>query len=145
MKSLPRNIWAGLALLFIGVAAIVLVLELPMGRLVRMGPAYLPSVLGGLLALLGAVLIMQGVRSDGPPVGTLPWRPLLLVPAALAVFGLGMRHLGLVPAAFLLVAAATLAGHKSRWGEAALSAVVLSALCAGVFRYALNLPIRLWP
>jgi hypothetical protein len=145
VRSLPRDAWAGLVLVAIGAAAILLVQDLPMGRLVRMGPAYLPMVLGGLLAVLGAILAVQGFVARGEGIGPIPWRPLLLIPAALVVFGLAMRHLGLIPATFLLVAVATLAGHERRWVESLVSALVLSILCAGVFRYALNLPIALWP
>ena len=35
----------------------------PMGSAVRMGPAYFPTVLGGLLAVLGAMVLFLWTRS----------------------------------------------------------------------------------
>jgi len=49
-----------------------------MGTSVRMGPAYFPTVLGGLLAVLGAVVLFRGFVSKLPnPVRVFPfvwWR-----------------------------------------------------------------------
>jgi hypothetical protein len=56
----PKDFWAGL--MFIGVGLFFLVWALThyqMGSAVRMGPAYFPAVLGGLLAFLGALVLME--------------------------------------------------------------------------------------
>ncbi len=54
----PKDFWAGL--MFIGFGGFFMIWALThyqMGSAVRMGPAYFPAVLGGLLALLGVLII----------------------------------------------------------------------------------------
>jgi hypothetical protein len=69
-----------------------------MGSSFRMGPGYFPSVLSGLLILLGAIMTALALRV--PHVegghGRLPWRGILLVVGATLLFGAGLRGLGLV-------------------------------------------------
>ena len=55
----PKDFWAGV--MFVGTGAFFLiwaVANYQMGTAVRMGPAYFPAVLGGLLAVLGAIVLM---------------------------------------------------------------------------------------
>ena len=49
----PRDFWAGLIFLVVGVGAAVIARDYPMGTGGRMGPGYFPFVLSSLLALLG--------------------------------------------------------------------------------------------
>jgi hypothetical protein len=54
----PKDFWAGL--MFIGFGAFFAIWALThyqMGTAVRMGPAYFPTLLGGLLAFLGAIVL----------------------------------------------------------------------------------------
>ena len=41
---------------------------LKIGNAFRMGPGFFPAVLGGLLALLGLVIVISGLRSDEAPL-----------------------------------------------------------------------------
>src|SRR5687767_3224067 len=62
----PKDFWAGL--MFIGVGLFFLVWALThyqMGSAVRMGPAYFPAVLGGLLAFLGALVLIESFAMRG--------------------------------------------------------------------------------
>ena len=52
----PKDFCAGLIYLAIGLGAIYIGRELPMGTAFKMGPAYFPTVLGGLLAFIGVDL-----------------------------------------------------------------------------------------
>jgi hypothetical protein len=55
----PKDFWSGV--MFVGVGAFFLiwaVANYQMGTAVRMGPAYFPVLLGGLLAVLGAIVLM---------------------------------------------------------------------------------------
>ena len=61
----PRDFWAGL--MFIGVGLFFMIWALAhyqMGTAVRMGPAYFPTVLGGLLAVLGAMVLVESFAMD---------------------------------------------------------------------------------
>jgi hypothetical protein len=65
----PKDFWAGL--MFIGFGAFFMIWALThyqMGSAVRMGPAYFPAVLGGLLVFLGALVFIEAFALEGPPV-----------------------------------------------------------------------------
>jgi hypothetical protein len=58
----PKDFWAGLMFLASGLFFALWAMEFyQMGTAVRMGPAYFPTVLGFLLAALGAVILLQGL------------------------------------------------------------------------------------
>jgi hypothetical protein len=61
----PKDFWAGL--MFIGFGLFFMfwaMMQYQMGTAVRMGPAYFPTVLGGLLAFLGAMVLVESVAMD---------------------------------------------------------------------------------
>jgi len=65
----PKDFWAGL--MFIGSGlffAIWAVMNYQMGSAVRMGPAYFPAVLGGLLVVLGLAIFLGSLVIRGPSV-----------------------------------------------------------------------------
>ena len=117
-----------------------------MGTAAQMGPGFYPRLLGGLLTLLGIAIfaVAQDVATAGL-TGRLPWRPLLAVCAGVAVFGLSLTGLGLFIASVLLVGVSSLGQAGRRWGEVALSALVLAALACAVFAWGLQLPLPVWP
>jgi hypothetical protein len=62
----PKDFWAGL--MFIGTGlffAIFAYANYQMGTAVRMGPAYFPFLLGGLLAFLGVLVFLEGFAFEG--------------------------------------------------------------------------------
>lgn len=81
----PKDFWAGL--MFIGVGAFFLIWALThyqMGTAVRMGPAYFPAMLGGLLAFLGVLVLLESFVMSGAGL-TLPFNIVDAV-VALAIF-----------------------------------------------------------
>lgn len=66
--------------------------------------------------------------------------PLFLVGGMLA-FALTVRSLGLLVAAPLLALISGAASEETRFRELIIFAIVMTALCIGVFKYALNLPM----
>ena len=142
----PRNFWAGLMFLAFGLFfAIWAVANYQMGTAVRMGPAYFPTVLGGLLAFLGLVVLVMSVTVKGPRVDTFHFRPLLLILAANVAYGYAMKPLGLVLATALLVFISALGGHEFKWKEVTLLYVFLIVFSVLVFVKGLTLPFPLWP
>jgi len=62
----PKDFWAGL--MFIGIGAFFMIWALThyqMGTAVRMGPAYFPTLLGGLLAFLGVLVLLESFVMTG--------------------------------------------------------------------------------
>jgi hypothetical protein len=142
----PKEFWAGA--MFAGFGLFFMswaLMRYEMGTALRMGPAYFPAVLGGLLAILGAVIVIGALVLDGPKVPRFNFRPLLLVLAACIAYGYLMKPLGLVLATGALVFISAFGGHEFRWREVALLYVVLIVFSVLVFVKGLTLPFPLWP
>ena len=142
----PRNFWAGLMFLAFGLFfAIWAIVNYQMGTAVRMGPAYFPTVLGGLLAFLGLVVLSMSVTVKGPAVDKFHFRPLLMILGANVAYGYAMKPLGLVLATAVLVFISAFGGHEFKWKEVALLYVFLILFSVLVFVKGLTLPFPLWP
>ena len=61
-----------------------------------MGPGFFPTLLGGLLALLGLTLAIPALVRDGERCPRLRLRPLLMVLLGIVVFALLLQPLGFV-------------------------------------------------
>jgi hypothetical protein len=145
MKS-PKDFWAGLMFLGFGLFfAIWSLTHYKLGTALRMGPAYFPAVLGGLLALLGLIILLQSFAVSGPRVPTFGLRPLLLILAGCVAYAYLMRPLGLVLATGALVFISALGGHEFKWKQVAVLYVILVVFSVLVFVKGLTLPFPLWP
>ncbi len=119
----------------------------PMGTAVRMGPAYFPTILGGLLMALGAIIMSRGFFLDDDAPRPTQWRIMGLILAAVALFGIviGPLDAGAVAASAVVVFVSAWAGHEFRWKEALIEAALLSIFVVLVFYYGLGLPFKIWP
>jgi putative tricarboxylic transport membrane protein len=62
----PKDFWAGLMFIGFGLFFVIWAYAFyQMGTAVRMGPAYFPFVLGGLLAVLGVFVLIEGFALEG--------------------------------------------------------------------------------
>jgi putative tricarboxylic transport membrane protein len=138
-----RDFWAGLFLIAIGAAAIVLGRDYAFGTAVRMGPGYFPNVLGGLLILFGIYLVALSLRGSEPIAGAWSLRGLVLVPASLVLFGALIERAGFIPAMLMLMFGSASASTEFRLVEALLFSVLVTALCAVIFVWGLGLPYPL--
>jgi hypothetical protein len=140
----PRDFWSGL--LFIAVAAGFMLLsrQYSLGNMHRMGPGLFPSLVGGLLALLGIAITLRSLAFDGPPVPAFQARPIIVSLAAIVLFGVTLQWSGLVAAVAALVLLGALASRESRVWETVMLALVLIAFSTVVFVWLLGLPIPLW-
>src|SRR5262249_22065984 len=103
-----------------------------------------PSLVGGLLALLGIAITLRSLAFDGPPVPAFHARPILMSLAAIVLFGVTLQWSGLVAAVAALVVVSALASQESRIRETVPLALVLIAFSVVVFVWVLGLPIPLW-
>src|SRR4249920_259073 len=95
----PQDFWAGLMFIAFGLFFVVVALVYyQMGSSVRMGPAYFPVMLGGLMAVLGAVCLLYSLRCDGPAFATFHFRPLLFIAASTVALAYLLKPVGLPPA-----------------------------------------------
>jgi hypothetical protein len=139
----PKDFWPGLMFVATGVAAVVIGRESSFGTVTKMGPAYFPTVLGGLLAVIGLALIGRAVVSPGGGVGPFAFRPLVLVLGATLGYGLIVRGTGLVVAVIALVLVSAAASRLVRWPSAIALAAGLAVFTAVIFVKVLGLPIPL--
>jgi hypothetical protein len=142
----PRDFWAGLMFISFGVfASVWAVASYQMGSAVRMGPAYFPTVLGGLLAVLGLVVLIGSLSIEGAAVAKINLRPLLFICGGCVVYGYLMKPLGLVLATGALVFIAAFGGHEFKWKEVSILYVALVIFSVLVFVKGLTLPFPLCP
>jgi putative tricarboxylic transport membrane protein len=142
----PKDFWAGVMFLGTGLFFMVWAIEhYQMGTAVRMGPAYFPTMLGGLLAVLGAVVLAGGLTIEGPPVPAFSFRPLILVSVGCVLYGYLMKPAGLVGATAALVYVSAFGGHEFNWKEVTFLYVILMLFSWLVFVKGLTLPFPIWP
>ena len=142
----PQDFWAGLMFIAFGVFFVVVaLLYYQMGTAVRMGPAYFPVLLGGMLAVLGAIVLVDSLVLEGPPVAKFHFRPLLFIGASSLAFAYLLKPLGLVLAAAALVFISAYGGHEFKWKEVAILSVLLVIFSVLVFVKALVLPFPICP
>jgi Tripartite tricarboxylate transporter TctB family len=138
-----KDFWSGVMLIAIGIAAIVLARDYPLGTALRMGPGYFPTVLGAVLALFGLVLVVRAFRSSDRIVGNWSIRALIILPVAFVLFGVLIDRAGFIPALIVLIIGASAAGREFKLVEVVLLAIGLTAACVAVFIFGLGLPYPL--
>ena len=139
-----KDLLSGAVFTGFGLAFAIAAANYEVGSPLRMGPGFFPLVLGVLLVVLGVSVAVKGfVAGEGGEIGTVPWRSLLLLLAAILFFGFTVRDLGLAPALFVTVLLAGLAGRNPRLIPALVIAVSLTALSVLIFVVILQLRLKL--
>lgn len=148
MKIKVRNskdLYAGLIFFLFGISSVIIALNYPMGTASRMGAGYFPSILGGILAIMGIGIAIRGLWFTAEPVKPFAFRPLFLVLGAVLAFALLLESLGLVVATFALIVISCLGGWEFRLREVVFLFLFLTALAIGIFAYGLGMPFKVWP
>ena len=140
----PKDFWAGIIYAAIGLAAIIIGRDYGMGSATKMGPAYFPTVLGALLALIGLASIIRSFLRPGEPISIFAYKEIALVLAATVLFGVLVRGAGVVISIFALVLMSAYASVKFRWGPSIALAVGLTVFCVLVFIKGLGIPLTIF-
>ncbi len=162
-----RDFWSGLMFVAVGVVFAIGATNYSMGpacppqdacaaslwgRLSQLsahpGAGYFPLGLSILLALLGAIVLFKSLTIEsegGDRIGAFAWRPLIVIVAAIAVFGAMLEPMGLALTIPVLVVISSLAGDEFRWKGVAANAVVLTIGSWAIFVWGLKLTIPVWP
>jgi Tripartite tricarboxylate transporter TctB family len=146
-KRAVTDILAGLIFVAFGLAFAIASLSYELGTPLRMGPGYFPLGLGGILFLLGLLIAGKGFVSSSSAeerLGSVPWRGLFLIVAAILFFGLTVRGLGLVPATAVAALLTALASYRTGILAAVAIAAGLTVLCVLIFVFALQLQLPLF-
>jgi hypothetical protein len=141
----PKDFWAGLMFIAFGLGFMIVARNYAMGTAVRMGPAYFPTVLGGLLALIGLAIFVESFIAKGEKVPKIVFRPMTLILLAIILFAILLKPLGLIVATAILIVLGALGGHEFRLKEVVILYVILVVFSVLVFVRGLGLPIPVCP
>ena len=141
----PRDFWGGLVLLVVAVFALWATRDLTGMQGFAFGPGTAPRLFAGMLAACGAAIAIFGLFTDGDDIEPYAYRGPALVLAAILVFALIVRPVGLVPASYLTFLIAIYGSREAKLVESLIAAAGMTAFCVALFYYGLGLPFQLWP
>lgn len=142
-----KDFWSGVMFIAFGLFFALFAQKYDFGTAQRMGPAYFPTMLGGLLAVIGFVVALTGLGREGVDgkVEKFHFYELAWVLGAVVVFGLLLRPAGVIVAMFALVGISSYASHEFHWKEAVILSIVMAIITWVVFIYGLKLTIPVLP
>jgi len=143
-----RDFYAGGLMLLIGLGVALKGLTYRGGTLMHMGPGFLPTALGVILALLGVAIALAAstqAETDDRDQRILPehpqwwgWLCILAGPVLFIVFG---RYFGLIPGTFACVFVSALGDRTASLKNSLILAIVVTAFGVGLFSYFLQIPM----
>ncbi len=137
----PRDLLAGALLVALAALALRTTARLDAGTLRALGPGMLPRAVAAGVGAVGLAIVALSFVRRGPPLGRWPLRGPLFVSLGVVAFALTIRTVGLAVAGPLVVLVSGAASADTRPRELVVFALAMTALCVGLFRYALGLPI----
>jgi hypothetical protein len=144
-----RDLWAGIVLAAIGVAALLLGADLTQGTAADMGEGYVPRAMAlaliALGALIGGLALRRGLGKSHDRFEGVRLRPIAFVSAAVLVFAATLSSLGVVVAIAATSFTANFAGQPLSWRALIALVVVLTAGVVAIFVWGLGLPLRILP
>lgn len=142
----PRDFWAGIMFVAFGAFAVVVAqMNYQMGTAVRMGPGYFPTVLGGMLAALGLLVLLESLVIEGEKVAKFYFRPLIFILVACLAFAYLLKPLGVMLSIAALVGISAYGGHEFKLKEVLILTVAMVIISVLVFVKGLTLPFPIWP
>lgn len=140
-----KDFWAGALYLALGLATIFLGRDLSMGSAARMGPGYFPTVLGGILAAIGLISLLRGIRRPAEMVERIYIRPILIIIGATFFFAATVRLLGMAVSLPVAMFIAATASKRFRLTPLALAGLVaFTVFCVLVFVRGLGVPLPMF-
>jgi putative tricarboxylic transport membrane protein len=141
----PQNVYGGMALVLLALVAFVASNELPGMRGFAFGPGTAPRLFAFALAVLSAAVVITGFLTAGPTVSPYAFQGVIFIIGSILAFAATIRPLGLVVASFATMIVCAAAAEDVKWRESIIVAAAVTAFCAVLFPYGLNLPFQLWP
>ncbi len=147
----PRDFWGGLALVALAAIALWASRDLASMQGIAFGPGTAPRLFAMLLAIIGGVVAITGLMTDGPDIEGFAWRGPAFVLAGIVAFAAMMQGLfflpplGLVASSFAAFLISFTGSREMGWLESLIAAAAMTVFCVVLFSYLLKLPFRLWP
>lgn len=144
-----KDFWAGIMFAVLGVFFIVFAQENEMGSSAHMGPAFFPTLLGGLLSAIGLYIALLGLMfrptlSDGK-IEAFHWDILGWILGSVFVFTLLLKPLGLMVSLAVMIVLSLLAERKLYLKETVALIVVLDFIAWAAFVYGIGMIVPVWP
>ncbi len=146
---------AGLVLVALGGLGLWGGADLPFMTSDGVGSGLMPRILSLMILGLGILQVFLSLKDPGPSTGHWAIRETIPVVLGVILFAVTIRgyplgpiaipSLGMAVACPLAIVASGLAARDSRLMELLIFAVVLTAFCIGLFRYALGLSVPVAP
>lgn len=136
---------AGTMFALVGLGALWIGADYPMGTAQRPGTGVLPAILSGCLVVTGGFLIVKALLMGDEPMGHWAWRPLIAVTLAVIAFGILVDDLGLLVAMAVSLTLCAAGTPETRWLEYLIFLGVMIAIGWGMFVWLLGMPIPIWP
>ena len=143
-----RDFVSGLMFVLVGAGFAAGATNYSMGTSARPGAGYFPLMLSVILVVLGAIVLFKSLTIESPngdPIGSIAWKPLIIIVAAIVVFGICLDRLGMVITVPILIIISSFAGDEFRWRGVIISSIVLTFFSWAVFVLGLKLTIPMWP
>lgn len=131
---------AGLVWVVLGLAAIFVARGYAFGTITRMGPGFVPVMLGILLVVFGLFAAWQGRTLPGVSLN-LRLRPFAYIIVGIVVWVLLVDWAGFVPATVALILISAQSERGMKWTEAALLAAGISLVGYLIFIRGIGIPI----
>lgn len=156
LKS-PQDFAAGLFLLAFAAIAFYGAWDLRFGQLRGIGPGLMPKVTAVVVGAFGLLLVVTSLFTRGSALERWSLRGPFFILGAVLLFALTIRgasfpqwgievpSLGLIVAGPLAVIFSAFADKDTRPVEVVIYAAVITALCIGLFKMLLRLPIPIAP
>ena len=146
--ALKRDYYAGALMLMIGVGAAVVGTGYKFGSLARMGPGFMPVVLGVVLAFIGLLIAGTALGpSEDDNKKFLPdnpqWFGWLCIIGGPVLFIIVGEYGGMIPAVFSCVFVSALGDKTATYKSSAILAAGVTVFGVLLFHYLLNIPFQL--
>ncbi len=142
-----QDLAAGLMFVTIGVLALWIGADYPVGSWQRPGTGVLPRILSWALIILGGAIAAKGLIARGARLFERPWawRPIIMVTLAAIAFALLVDTTGMVVSMVVSMAICALGTPETRWREFAVFAVIMVVSSVILFIKGLGMPIKVFP
>jgi hypothetical protein len=146
--AVKRDYYAGGLMLLLGVGAASMGMGYKFGTLARMGPGFMPVVLGVVLALLGLLIAGVALGSSEPDDQKfLPanpqWFGWLCIIGGPVLFIILGEFGGMIPAVFACVFVCALGDKTGTYKSSAILAAGVTVFGVVLFHYLLSIPFPL--
>jgi len=146
--ALKRDYYAGGLMLLLGLGAAMTGTGYKFGSLARMGPGFMPVVLGVVLAFLGLLIAGTALGSSEPDdTRFLPdnpqWFGWLCIIGGPVLFIILGQYGGMIPAVFACVFVCALGDNTATYKSSAILAAGITVFGVLLFHYLLSIPFPL--